>query len=393
MDFQKLITDFFQLPPTLTEYIVAAVIVAAFLYQLYYYIRYMAGINRRLRRLRKGKIVIPVQQPPVSVIVCARNEEDNLRNFLPQLLAQDYPEYEVIVVDDSSEDQTRTYVHQLSNTDPHLRFTFVPKGSYQFSTKKLAITLGVKAAKYEHLLFTDADCRPSGPHWISTMMKGFTSGKEIVLGFGAYEKVNSHLNRLIAYDTLWNGMQYLGQAASGHPYMGVGRNMAYTKSLFIRNKGFAKYLHIIAGDDDLFINQVATRKNTNIEVEPEALTWSIPKESFSEWWNQKRRHIGVSPNYRFASKVRLLFEPLSRLFFYGGIIAAGFLCRPYIWACALVLLLIRFIWQLSIINVTAKKLGQTRFHINLLWFDIVLPLVDLILLFASKFSKKKRYVW
>ncbi len=393
MDFQKLISDFFTLPPTLTEYVIGGIVLVAFLYQLYYYCRYMAGINRRLRRLRKGKIISPIEQPPVSVVICARNEEDNLRRFLPAILSQNYPEYEVIVVDDSSEDMTRAVLQQMSQNNKHLRYTFVPKGCYQFSTKKLAITLGIKAAKYEHLLLTDADCRPDGSDWISCMMKGFNKDVEIVLGFGAYEKEPTHINRLIAYDTLWNSMQFLGQAASRHPYMGVGRNMAYTKSLFIKNKGFAKYLHILAGDDDLFINQVATSKNTNISVEPSALTWSVPKTSFSEWWDQKRRHIGVSPRYRFTTKFRLTLEPLSRLLFYGGIITACFLCRPYIWSCALLLLLIRFVWQISIINTTAHKLNLTRFHINILWFDIILPIINFFMLIITTFSKKKRNIW
>lgn len=384
--------DFFAWPPTLIEYIIGGVIILTFLYQLYYYVRYMAGINRRLRRLRKGKVPLATNQPPVSVIVCARNEEENLQKFLPQLLQQDYPEYEVIVVDDSSEDHTRDYIQRMSVNNNRMRFTFVPKGSYQFSTKKLAITLGIKAAKYEHLLFTDADCYPADKTWIANMMNGFTQGKQIVLGLGVYEIGPTHLNRLISYDTLWNGMQYLGQAMSLHPYMGVGRNMAYTKTLFFNSKGFAQHIHLLAGDDDLFINHVATRKNTAVVVEPKALTWSIPKTTFSDWWSQKKRHLGVSTHYRFATQLRLLCEPLSRGLFYAAIIAACCLCRPYIWACALLLLLARFIWQLTIINVTARKLGLNRYHINILWFDIILPLINLWMIIVGKFSHP-RHVW
>ncbi len=392
-DILTWLKDFFAWPPTLVEYIIGGLIVATFLYQLYYYIRYMAGINRRLRRLRKGKVQQSAQQPPVSVIICARNEEENLQKFIPLLLQQDYPEYEIIVVDDSSEDHTRDYIQSMSVKNERMRFTFVPKGYYQFSTKKLAITLGIKAARYEHLLFTDADCYPADKSWIANMMKGFTPNTDIVLGLGAYEIQPTHINRLISYDTLWNGMQYLGQALSHHPYMGVGRNMAYTKSLFFGSKGFSQHIHLLAGDDDLFVNHVATRKNTNVVIEPKALTWSIPKTTLSDWWSQKKRHLGVSSHYRFATKLRLLGEPLSRGLFYAGIIAACCLCRPYIWACALVLFVARFICQLTMINVTAGKLGLAKYHINLLWFDIILPLINLWMIIVCKFSHPRHNMW
>lgn len=389
----QLIINFFEIPPTLTEYIICGVFLVAFIYQIYYYSRYMAGINRRLRRVRKGKVKLSDELPPVSVIICGRNEEENLRTFLTTMLAQDYPEYEVIVVDDSSEDGTREYLGQLAALNKKLRYTFVPRGPYWLSTKKLAITLGIKAAKYEHLLFTDADCYPENDKWIRSMVKGFTPGTDIVLGFGAYEQQKSHINRLIAYDTLWNGMQYLGQALSGHPYMGVGRNMAYTKSLFHNNKGFTGHLQVLAGDDDLFVNQVATRSNTNIMVGMDSLTWSIPKTSLDSWFDQKRRHIGVSVYYRFGTKLRLFAEPFTRGLCYLSLILACVLCRPYIWASVLFLLLVRYIVQISIINRTAKQLQQTRFHINLIWFDIILPLINMLLVTITRLSPKRRNRW
>lgn len=393
MDFKAEIINFFQFPPTLSEIILLSVVALTFIYQLYYYIRYIAGANRYLRRKKKNKIALSEIKPPVSVIICARNELENLRTFLPTLLCQTYPIYEIIVVDDRSQDDTRNYLQQLSVLNNRLRYTFVPEGPYSMSTKKLALTLGFKAAHYNHLLLIDADCRPEGDNWIATMMQGFTKGKDIVLGFGAYEKESTHLNRLIAYDTQWNGMQFLGQALSGHPYMGVGRNLAYTKDLFFERGGFQKHINILSGDDDLFINQVATAENTNVVIDPEATTWSIPKTSFSEWFWQKRRHLSVSTFYRTSTKIRLLGEPLSRGLFYLSVLLCCVMCRTWVWTIALALLLIRFIWQICIMDVFAKRMNLKMFHINILWFDVVLPLVQLWMMTMNKIFPDKRKKW
>ena len=130
----------------------------------------------------------------------------------------------------------------------------------------------------------------------------------------------SHLNRLVQFDTLFNGLHYLGTALCGHPYMGVGRNLAYKKSLFFESGGFSHLMTTRAGDDDLFVNHVATRTNTSVVISRESLTWSPSKRTFKEWWQQKRRHLSVSPQYRTSTKCRLAFEPLTRGMFYLALI-------------------------------------------------------------------------
>ena len=203
---------------SLTEQVVLGIFAAAWLYQLYFYLRYILAAVRRT----KPKVCEVGNQPGVSIIVCAKNEQNNLRDYLQALFTQDYPEFEVIVVNDGSVDDSRTFLEYWQKRYRNLRLTFVPIGAQVTSTKKLAITLGAKAAQYDYLLLTDADCRPESPHWISEMMSGFgTENIDIVLGFGAYFTKPTLLNRMIQFDTLFNGLQYLGLAASGHPYMGV----------------------------------------------------------------------------------------------------------------------------------------------------------------------------
>lgn len=347
--------------------------------------------------------------PGVSVLVCAHNEAYNLSAYLYALLSQDYPTYEVIVVDDGSEDKTREVIESYMVQDKRLRITFVPKEARVRSTKKLAITLAAKAAQYDYLLLTDADCTPESTHWISEMMKGFKPStkddvqctkdnvqctKEVVLGFGAYFYEKGFVNCLVRYDTLFNGLHYLSAAAHGHPYMGVGRNLAYKKELFFKTGGFKKMMTNRAGDDDLFVNHVATRKNTAVVSSRASITWSPAKTTMRDWWQQKRRHLSVSHDYRWSTKIRLALEPMSRGLFYLLVLtlSVAFACQPIVGsplsilaALAWILFLLRWMIQAIVINLSAKRLGLHGFNIfTILGMDILLPLISLYMLCVPK---------
>ena len=326
-------------------------------------------------------------------------ERDNLANYLQALLTQDWPEYEVIVVDDESEDNTRAVVESYMVQDPRLRLTFVPYGARVGSTKKLALTLAAKAAKYDYLLLTDADCVPESNHWIREMMSGFNQreGVDLVLGFGAYYAEKGHINCLERFDTLFNGLHYLGAAICGHPYMGVGRNLAYRKALFFESGGFTRQMTNRSGDDDLFVNRVATKQNTAVVLSRESYTWSISKKTIKAWWQQKRRHLSVSPDYRQETQFRLALEPMTRGLFYAMVIAMMVLYWPQTimeipalpFLIAVGLFLVRWITQAAILNVSARRMGQKRFGMfSILWFDIALPLVNLWMLIVPKRNNK-----
>ena len=327
------------------------------------------------------------------MILAAHNESDNLSQYLQALLTQDYPLYEVIVVDDGSEDETRAIVESYMVRDSRLHLTFVPYGARVSSTKKLALTLAAKAAKYDYLLLTDADCVPESNQWIRSMMSGFQANKEIVLGFGAYFYEKGHINRLVRFDTLFNGLHYLGAALCGHPYMGVGRNLAYSKSLFFESGGFTHMMGNRAGDDDLFVNHVATKDNTAVVLNIESYTWSPAKKTMKDWWQQKRRHLSVSPNYRLNTKIRLALEPLSRGLFYAMLIVIGVhypvISIPFIAAAGL--FLVRWWLQTAVLNTSARRMGLHRFSMgSVLWFDITLPLVNLYMLIVPN---RQKNIW
>ena len=382
----------------IVEWTLLGILGVLFLIQLYWYSRYMAAVARKIRRDKKSQISNLQSQiaEGVTVVLCAHNESENLSNYLQALLTQDYPTYEVIVVDDGSEDSTREIVERYMTHDPRVHMTFVPYGARVGSTKKLALTLAAKAAKYDYLLLTDADCVPESNQWIRSMMSGFASGKDIVLGYGAYFEEKGFINRLVRYDTLFNGLHYLGAALCGHPYMGVGRNLAYRKSLFFESGGFTHLMTNRAGDDDLFINHVATKQNTAVAVNSEAYTWSLSKKTLKEWWQQKRRHLSVSPNYKPVTKFRLTLEPLTRGLFYLAVLGTLIYQLPitnYQYAIlplfAVGLFLLRWIIQTAIINISARRMGLKRFNMfSILGFDILLPLINLWMLIIPKKQTK-----
>lgn len=355
------------------------------IYQLIFYIR----LSRSSRPQPRP------DTPPtmgISVIVCAHNEQQNLSDYLHALLTQDYPTFEVIVVDDGSEDDTANMLERCTREWSNMYYTFVPRGARVISSKKLALTIGIKAANYDYILLTDADCRPESPHWIREMMAGFVDDNtELVLGCSPYFENDSSLSSLISYDTLFIALQYMAFAKAGHPYMGVGRNMAYRKATFFANNGFQGLLGQRAGDDDLFVNKVANRHNTRVVCTRDSLTWSAPERTWYNWMQQKRRHLSVSPNYKLANKLRLGIEPLSRALLYALLVLAFFFCNGYGMCIALTLWLLRCATLHIAINVSAKRLGIGRFGIEVIVYDLLLPLLNLYLLITQSIRKKPIY--
>lgn len=371
-------------PLTITLLVIIGV---AFIHQIYFYLRYL-----RLGGKVTSQTDSDVQLPAVSVIVCAHNEYANLQDYLSILLEQDYPCYEVIVVDDSSEDGSDLLLERWSRQYGNLYHTFVPRGARVLSNKKLALTIGIKAAHYDYLLLTDADCRPESKHWIREMMKGFSNEQtELVLGFSPYFEKSDLLNHLIGYDTLFNGLQYMGMARAGKPYMGVGRNLAYKRETFFSVGGFKGLLGNRAGDDDLFVNRIANAANTVVVNNPNSIVWSVPKTTWREWFHQKRRHLSVSPQYRTKSKIQLTLEPLSRGIFYASLLISAIVGNIELISIALALFLLRLLVQLIIINVSARRLNMRGYSLGLIAYDIILPLITLYMMLTQPLQKKPLY--
>lgn len=259
---------------------------------------------------------LPQVRIPVSVIISARNEAKNLPVYLPYVLEQEYPDFEVIVVNDCSYDGSGEVLEELCARYDKLKVVTITEHDRFKTGKKFAITLGIKAAKNEYLVFTDADCQPASKDWLTRMAANFGSGAQIVLGYSPYNKRRGLLNALIRFETIKTAINYLSAAVGGQAYMGVGRNLAYTKTLFFGNKGFASHMHVLSGDDDLFVNENATAHNTAIEIHPGAFTYSDAKSSFGAWYRQKKRHFGVGKLYKKRDQRWLSLDAATGLLFY-----------------------------------------------------------------------------
>ncbi|MCB2197526.1 MAG: glycosyltransferase [Bacteroidetes bacterium] len=353
------------------------------LIQAYYYLIFYSRILFYKNHKDKKET-----QEPVSVIICARNEEVNLEKNLPSILTQDYPDYEVIVVNDCSEDETEFVLERFQKKYKHLKTTTIKQDEKFYHSKKLALTIGIKAAKNEFLLLTDADCIATSNQWIKQMQANFSDKKEIILGYGGYKREKKLINNLIRFDTLFIALQYLTFALSKRPYMGVGRNLAYRKSLFFKHKGFAQHNHIESGDDDLFVSQAATKRNTAIEISKESITRSKAEQSFRSWFKQKKRHISTSKLYKFGTKWRLFWENFSRVSFYI-LFVLSLVFFPSYYIYILGAFAFRMILQLIIFKVAIHKLDEKNLWLPSLLYDFFIPFLSFSFILANYFTSKR----
>jgi biofilm PGA synthesis N-glycosyltransferase PgaC len=328
---------------------------------------------------------------PVSVIICARNEAENLRKFLPAVLEQDYPTYEVIVVNDCSEDSSYNVLGEFITRYPHLRISSINKDPKFTHNKKFAQFIGIKAATNEILIFTDADCRPESNKWLSNLASNFTENTDIVLGYGGYLKEKGLLNMYIRFDSLFIALQYLGMAVRGIPYMGVGRNLSYRRSLFFKNKGFGNHNHLLSGDDDLFVNSLASNTNTGIEINPESFTRSVPSGTLIEFIKQKQRHFTTARFYKPLHILLLFLEPFSRVLFY---ILFWVLVLSYdIWPYIIAVFGVRLFVQTFVFALAGKKFNEKNLVFPMLIFDIFSPLINMVLYFSGLSNRSGRNRW
>ncbi|MEM7102545.1 MAG: glycosyltransferase [Bacteroidota bacterium] len=277
------------------------------------------GFMRLRRYLSRKKINRENEtKRSLSVVICARNEAENISNNLPAILNQDYPEFEVLVVNDGSTDETAVVLHKLQQEYAHLSVLHIGDKPADSIGKKYALERGIHAAASPWLVLTDADCQPISDQWLKAMDAGMAEGKLVGLGYGPYARRKGLLNKLIRFETVYTAIQYFSFALWGKPYMGVGRNLMYHKALFTESNGFSNHAHLASGDDDLFINTIATGANTATIIDVSAFVISTPELTFRKYVRQKSRHFTTSKHYRFSHAAMLFLLSLSHFLFYGG---------------------------------------------------------------------------
>ncbi|KAA6331141.1 Poly-beta-1 6-N-acetyl-D-glucosamine synthase [termite gut metagenome] len=350
------------------------------LIQLIYYFALYNRIHKRRVAIKKRKVRFTPELFPLSVIIYTRDDYEKLRKFLPMILEQDYPEFEVIVINDSLENGSEELLSLMKKQYPHLHYTFIPTSARYVSRKKLALTLGAKASNYEWLVFTEANCYPASNKWLRLMARNFTVDTQIVLGYSNFQYKNDWSHKCKTFELLFMSLRYLGFALANKPYMGIGRNMAYRKELFFKQKGFSSHLNLNGGADDLFINQIANKSNTRVEVDSDATIRIQPLANFDRNWKEEKMAYVVTAKYlRGFQQMLLKFETFSRLLFHicftGSII---FFALNHYWhasGVAALLWLIRYSVQAFVINKTSVELGDKRqYYFTLPIFDILLPL-------------------
>lgn len=347
---------------------------------LFYFLLYRKPYVYEKKRIAKS--VPDTDLPPISVVIASKNESENLAVTLPFILEQDYPNFEVVVVNSGSTDETDMLLTGLKQKYPHLYYTYIPKEAERLNEKKLALTVGIKAAKNDILLFTEAFCKPVSNQWIREFAKEFTTGKDIVLGFCKYNISRKvPMRRFIQYDNLIHSLKYLSMAIVRKPFMGIGKNMAYRKEYFFREKGYSSILNIDGGEDDLFINSIANKENTAVVISPESFTESNEVTNFATWRFIKSKYLYTKQFYKGARSFIFGWETFTKYSFYVCLllaIQAGIYYNNFIMlSVAALLFILRYMYQLFIINKNSKLFSSGLFHIDLFFMDIFQPFNNL----------------
>ncbi|MDA8886614.1 glycosyltransferase [Bacteroidia bacterium] len=350
---------------------------------LFYYFYFFTGfskIEKESSSLSSG---------PVSVIIAARNEKNNLEKFLPEILNQEYPNFEVVLVNDGSHDGTKDFLKTLAENEPRLKVVTLEIDERFQRGKKFALTMGIKAASNECLLFTDADCYPTSPNWINAMASSFQD-KSIVLGYGPLTVKNNMLGSIINYETFHTALQYIGYANRGKTYMGVGRNLAYTKTLFFDNKGFASHQHIMSGDDDLFIQEVATKDNVSICIDSQSYMTSQASTSIGDWIKQKIRHLSTGKEYKTSNKGLLGLYSIAQLIWYISLVLFTILFS-HCWYISLGLAVFKWLLQWIVMYRPALLLNSKKVAYILPYYDILYTLFLFFFGITKLFVKPKTW--
>ena len=318
---------------------------------------------------------------PVSIVLCARDAYEYLVELVPVLLGQDYPNFEVVIVNDCSDDETEEYLKDLERQDPRIKPVQLKQHLNFFNGKKFPLSMGIKSAQNDLIVLTDCNSIPTNNQWLRSVVNCYGKNTEVVIGYSPFSQKKGFLNKLIRFDAIQNALLYLSAALNGHPYMGIGNNLSYRKELFYRNKGFISHYTTSVGDDDLFVSQVATQKNTEVLIDPDNAILTRPPQSFHQWKRQKSARYSTISRYSARARMMLSLFYASQFLFYTSFIALLALCTSPAFAITggevfyipilVFFFLLRFGTQLLIYNKAFKRLGGKGLLPGLIAYDFL----------------------
>lgn len=359
--------------------------------QIYFYLAYYKKPLSYLKQIADThEEITPL--PSVSVIIVAKDESENLAKCLPSILNQDYPDYEVIVVNDGSTDESEFLLKNLKREYPFLYSTFSPYSDVNetIQNKVLPLTIGIKAARKDILLFTEADSLPMTNQWIKSMVHSLAD-KDIVVGYSRFTEGEDFSNKTALFDNLIFTLQYMSMAIKDKPFAGLYKNLAYRKHLFFDNKGFSATLNY-DNAEEVFVNYIMTDNNTAIALSQDSYV-STELDNFSHWRKIKTAYSRAKFNFKGFTGSVFSLETLSRYLFYSLTIASivySIISQLWVYlGAAILLFIIRYIIQIVVLNKASDHFLTNRFHLSLPFLDLIQPYYNSYFSRISK-SKKRR---
>lgn len=356
--------------------------------QIVYYVGYgRITIHRHSDREPQGS-----EMPPVSVVVVVADNPDYVIEKLPLLLEQNHPEYEVVVVDDGCEENLTSMLHGMQSRYANLRFTTIKADPKIRHTRKLALTVGIKAAKYENILFTNTNAWPTSDKWLSIMARGFNGGR-LIIGYTGIEQRPGLVNKLIRSSRLALSMPWLRRAIDGRAYRGIYNNIGYTRSLFFESRGFT-HLRMSLGEDDLYIQKIATQRNTSVILTPLATVRQAQYGGLGWWSTEMRYRSGSFSYYPLGVRSSIFFELLTRVLVVLLTVAL-LICAPLLsalWIAAMLLYLVREAVMVLMVREVARRVGERRLMWAYVLYDFVAPMEE-VLRWVARRLKPSVQIW
>jgi glycosyltransferase involved in cell wall biosynthesis len=327
-------------------------------------------------------------EKPVSVVIIANNQYRDVNENLAAFLEQAHRRYEVVLVVDNSEDGTMELMDEFTKKYPHLRIVELTQSLNWFSGRKFPLSLGIKSAYSDLILLTDITCRPANEKWITEMTAAMQPGREIVLGYSSW-RTKSKINKWLRFTAFYDALLYLSMALSGIPFKGIGRNLSYTRELFYRNKGFSAHYTILAGDDELFVNNTATSKNVSVQISPGSRINQVRPYSFRRWLASERDRLSIRRYFKAGHRLLIEIYNVSLFLFYGLLTALLILKAP--WVSVAAVFALRFISQLILFGLVQKRLHEKNLLLLTPFFEIFLMFIDFFIRLRLLFSRKRKW--
>lgn len=375
------------------EMVLLSILAFATISQLYYYFRYFSAPIRHHKKMNERTLNYSSKKSGVSVIICAQNEAEHLNKFLPIMLTQNYTNYEVIVVNDGSTDETEQILETYAQQHPNLKTSFLPQKAKYMSRKKMCMSIGIKAAQYDTLIFTDADCVPSSKNWLMLLMRNYTPETEIVLGYSRLNKANN----FVQYDNLFYTIQYMGYALCGNPFRGINRNISYLKNSYYHAKGYSKYLNMESGEDDMFVKDIASPNNTKVELSTDSAIDCERVITKKVYRFMKEQRLDNEKKYDNGIRFSMMWQRLTMYMFYifslAAIICFGIEQSWIAFGISIFLFLFRMTTQQVVLSKNATILQMPKHQIGSVFYEMAMPVYELHLRTFGRIGRKKWEMW